>query len=331
MIHCPKCGFEQPPDTYCAHCGVNMETFRVPTPPLARRLAGSGAFLGFLIGVVIFATTYLIYNHRKSNLLAQNETIAAISKVAEQMTAKTEVPQSAPQVENSDYPENNTEDIENTPILSTTTTTMLMPSTTLPQATAGAAIRATRKQTLTVQFVEVPLAAFQVLFAGLNEAGQSGVIPEFSTRIAQLAANKANDDIRVLKGSKESTSTGTLKLSQTLIGGQGRGLNITINTRANGESLAIDINIENKGMMSGNFGSDLSIQNFQGSFDLPVKSAAYFADVISKPTGLSPEMESDLAKDPVFRILNSTSFQQRQSSFFIFIENSGEVAGEETP
>ncbi|OQW49871.1 MAG: hypothetical protein A4S09_11525 [Proteobacteria bacterium SG_bin7] len=33
MINCPKCGFQQPPDDFCASCGVNMSTYRPAKKP----------------------------------------------------------------------------------------------------------------------------------------------------------------------------------------------------------------------------------------------------------------------------------------------------------
>lgn len=45
MIHCPKCGFQQPVDTYCASCGVDMTKLPKPRPPLFKQpavLAGLG-------------------------------------------------------------------------------------------------------------------------------------------------------------------------------------------------------------------------------------------------------------------------------------------------
>lgn len=55
MINCPKCGFQQPPDQYCASCGIDMQRFK-PTPtPAYQKVLSSWMFqLGILI-VFIFA------------------------------------------------------------------------------------------------------------------------------------------------------------------------------------------------------------------------------------------------------------------------------------
>lgn len=41
MINCPKCGFQQPPDQFCASCGVNMAKYRPAKKPLLVRLRES--------------------------------------------------------------------------------------------------------------------------------------------------------------------------------------------------------------------------------------------------------------------------------------------------
>src|SRR5262245_15478318 len=63
MVKCPKCGFEQLPDIYCANCGVNIELFRPAKKPLRSRLLGSGAFYIFLNAIFIIATFVFLIRH----------------------------------------------------------------------------------------------------------------------------------------------------------------------------------------------------------------------------------------------------------------------------
>lgn len=56
LINCPRCGFSQPKDKYCAQCGVDMETFKPREVPLFKRLITHPAsfviviFLSLLLG-----------------------------------------------------------------------------------------------------------------------------------------------------------------------------------------------------------------------------------------------------------------------------------------
>lgn len=62
MQTCPKCGFSQPPDKYCAQCGVDMDTFIPKEPPLRKKLFGSSIFYIFLLIAFVSTTTYFIYD-----------------------------------------------------------------------------------------------------------------------------------------------------------------------------------------------------------------------------------------------------------------------------
>ncbi len=44
LINCPRCGFQQPKDKYCAQCGVDMETFKPASPPALKRFFETPSF-----------------------------------------------------------------------------------------------------------------------------------------------------------------------------------------------------------------------------------------------------------------------------------------------
>lgn len=59
MMKCPKCQFEQPPDTYCASCGVNMETYRPAPKPMLKNILTHWMFhLSILIAVILGVVFY---------------------------------------------------------------------------------------------------------------------------------------------------------------------------------------------------------------------------------------------------------------------------------
>lgn len=60
MVNCPKCGFPQPKDQYCAKCGVDMITFEPVTRPLFGRILASTAFqISALALVLVTGGLYL--------------------------------------------------------------------------------------------------------------------------------------------------------------------------------------------------------------------------------------------------------------------------------
>lgn len=58
MVHCPKCGFEQPRDHYCASCGIDMRLFQPRKKPLGKKILASPLLVLTalaLISVAVFA------------------------------------------------------------------------------------------------------------------------------------------------------------------------------------------------------------------------------------------------------------------------------------
>lgn len=53
MVNCPKCGFSQPRDLYCARCGVDMTAYRPIEKPLIVQLARSTMFQIAVLGFVV--------------------------------------------------------------------------------------------------------------------------------------------------------------------------------------------------------------------------------------------------------------------------------------
>lgn len=96
MMKCPKCFFEQPPDTYCAKCGVNMETYKpAPTPWLRMILTNWMVHLAVLITLIV---SLVIYDRNKKPQPRSRELIA--SQVAYRKSTPTEDP--APEVSSSE-------------------------------------------------------------------------------------------------------------------------------------------------------------------------------------------------------------------------------------
>ena len=54
-MNCPKCGFDQPEDQYCASCGVDMIKYKAPEKPKWLKLLGNWVFqLCLLVILVVF-------------------------------------------------------------------------------------------------------------------------------------------------------------------------------------------------------------------------------------------------------------------------------------
>lgn len=60
LIKCPKCGFDQPKDTYCANCGIEVDSFKPVQPPFWKTAIKSPWFsLLLFVGLGYGAYMYL--------------------------------------------------------------------------------------------------------------------------------------------------------------------------------------------------------------------------------------------------------------------------------
>lgn len=63
MMDCPRCGFSQPKDSYCASCGLDIEHYHVkPKPLIVRILQNPNLHLTLLAFLIIFVIAYIIYS-----------------------------------------------------------------------------------------------------------------------------------------------------------------------------------------------------------------------------------------------------------------------------
>ncbi|NJL25395.1 MAG: hypothetical protein HC902_09610 [Calothrix sp. SM1_5_4] len=66
MMDCPRCGFSQPKDRYCANCGLDVEHYVAKPRPFIIRLLQSPNFHLTLIGTLIAAVVmFIVYSQRE--------------------------------------------------------------------------------------------------------------------------------------------------------------------------------------------------------------------------------------------------------------------------
>ena len=65
-MECPRCGFAQPKDRYCASCGLDVEHFVAKPKPLLSRIVQNPNFHLSLIGLLVaLVVAYIFYAQRE--------------------------------------------------------------------------------------------------------------------------------------------------------------------------------------------------------------------------------------------------------------------------
>lgn len=83
MVNCPKCGFSQPKDRYCASCGVDMVAFRPAQKPLMTRLLQNTSIqiLALVVAVVVLGV-YINAQNNRAALAQRSAELAATTSPA---------------------------------------------------------------------------------------------------------------------------------------------------------------------------------------------------------------------------------------------------------
>lgn len=63
--NCPRCGFSQPKDRYCANCGVDMEKYKPRDRSFSQKILSSSGFYVALLVAVFIATIYMVTRPRQ--------------------------------------------------------------------------------------------------------------------------------------------------------------------------------------------------------------------------------------------------------------------------
>lgn len=65
-MDCPRCGFNQPDDKYCANCGLDVESFLARPKPFWLRILQNPNLYAFLIGGILVTAAFYIFTNQRT-------------------------------------------------------------------------------------------------------------------------------------------------------------------------------------------------------------------------------------------------------------------------
>lgn len=320
LIKCPRCGFQQPKDKYCAQCGVDMETFKPKVPPAWKRILGSPLLQLSLLILVAGAVGTLLYSKGQQRL----------ERRVRPLTSSLQV--SSSKNDPAFLDDNNTSPTEgeetNTPTATPQADGSLNAYKVAPGSQPPAATESPHagNPQVIVYYAEIGRDALISLFVASRNSGQFMEFSDYSAGLVpSLSKILSNPQIKVLH--KEVKSLESAKTLQWFYGikdpkDQSLELGMTtflgVNEIENG-ALRGNIEIQRswrEPLTSGGFENQK--KSFPAEFEIDTDSGFFISGVMPRRSYLDNDQE--LSNIDVYKVLSSTQFRSGESHFVIFLD-----------
>jgi hypothetical protein len=335
LVNCPKCGFQQPIDKYCAQCGVDMETFKPAAPPLIQRIFGNTIVQLSLLVVVAGGLGTFLYKNGPSN--TEPSAANANSRVQINSNASSSAP-AASSFEGQMAPVPADPEAQSTEALAQDIVAARMEGTTVPAATLDGQANPSEKRSLAgvsgpsliVTYAEVPRASYQALVdathstpngAYLNFTGYSaGILPGLRDLL-----NAGTFKMKVLH--KETRGIASAKTLQWFYGLKDPRTAADIgfttfvvlaDSDPGDNNLRGSMDVQRGWREPAGGSSEYQRRNFPAEFEISTRTGFFMSGVM--PPRANIPNEEELTSIDVFKILRSVPFQRGESEFVIFVE-----------
>lgn len=332
LIKCPKCGFSQPKDQYCARCGVDIESYKPQAESALKKLFLSPIFqIGLVIAIISGATTYVMNRSRivtsespRTNVRTKAYTNSDIDQTvaANTQAAETQAASAAPAAVEEDLTTTSA-----SPALTTTDTSsaesnlpaVKAEATSVPSTTgaATAASPGAHGIGVRVSYTMIDNGFLNRIYEDSQATGQfatfasynAGLLPEIEKKL-----NPSNTRIRVLHKVEERVDEG--KVKSWFLG----------NRSPDGDELGLTTSIEYKDIdSSGVFrGSFLITRSWREKTTYPAEveiaplNGFFISGVL--PRSLPEGVNASITSISPFDVLKEAAFRTKAAEFVIFLE-----------
>lgn len=180
MIECPRCGFSQPEDRYCANCGLDIQNFKPQLPPWYRRLFRTAVFQITAATVLVVLFAWQILHDQTQNI--ENQISRLEKSISADVETITPVANTTPAADRKSPANAKAVHKASAPVQAeredaVTEAQAAAPFPTVsPSALLQALPIATLPETVQISFYEVPREA---LAAALQDSQSLGISPAF--------------------------------------------------------------------------------------------------------------------------------------------------------
>lgn len=328
LINCPRCGFSQPKDQYCAQCGVDMQSFKPKSVPVTKKIFQSTAthVILLLVGAV-FVGQYVIRSEEPQRWVQKITRSQGVTKTKAKFDDSSETSGVAESASEAERNEDQLGSLRNKelavnanveqPIQVGANASGAFEGTAT--ASAGSAATGTRdanatEPTFRILYAEVATATVNRWISDSSNAGLYQNLQEYSAGILPDFRRRMDTTVRVLKSAEKKLSPGQ---GDTNFSG-------TLGDES-GQIIGIASNIEFRSQENGSVHGTIVVnrtqrqgrENFPAEFDLPKGSAFFMLGAIR--TSSFP-VEREQLNMPPFQIFKSPDFAARKTEFVIILE-----------
>lgn len=329
LINCPRCGFSQPNDQYCAQCGVDMQAFKPKQEPALKKFFQStGTHVFILLAAAVFVGQYVIRSDEPQRWVQKMTRFQSVSAVKSKPADESE---QGPQVSSSQTRANsaleNSSDeqlsgIQNKELSVNAATEEPIQASANSQPVSmkmattsnGEVVGDISSPTFRITYAEVPTEVINRWVLDSSNAGLYQTLQDYSAGILADFRKKMDASVRVLKVSEKKLNLGQsdTNFSGTLSeeGGQMIGLAASIEYKSNENGII-------HGTLMINRSQRQTRENFPAEFDLP-KGSVFFMQGVLRIQSFGNERAS--LNMPPFQILKSPDFMTHKTEFVIIVE-----------
>lgn len=326
LVNCPRCGFSQPKDQYCAQCGVDMQAYKPKSVPLMKKIFQSTqTHVLLLLAAAAFIGQYVIRSEepqRWVQKITRSQSTQGVTKTKSKFDAAEEPTAIAPSSDESLQNEGRSEppreqlgSLRNKEIsVNANVEQPIQAGTSRLSETNAAAVAETGEPLFRILYAEVPVA---VVNKWINESSSAGLyqnLQDYSAGIIMDFRKKMDPNIHILKTSEKKLGLGQSDASLSGMVGDD-----------SGQVIGLVANLEFRSHENGNIHGSITInrnqkqnrESFPAEFDLS-KGAAFFMLGTLKTNSF--QIEREQLNMPPFQIFKSPDFAARKTEFVIILE-----------
>lgn len=317
LVNCPRCGFSQPNDQYCAQCGIDMQSFKQKKQPLVKLLLdNAGVQVGILLIAAVLVGQYIFHSQEPQKWVQKITHFQGIS------TSKKTLDTNDGTSANSSHLEQTSEENENSSSLTGSLTDSLAgtpPESSRQelganQAKAMPAAINTNSIGFKVTYAEVSLDMLSRWVAASTDLGlyqnltdySAGIIYDFKKREDKLQQTLKSVDIKLSPGSTDSSLSGLISPD----GNQIIGLIIAIEYKSSeNEIIYGTVNVTRSNLQSS--------ETYPAEFALAKGAAFFIVGALKRENFAAEQVQLNM---PPFQIYKSSDFMTRKTEFVIIVE-----------